>query len=227
MSTKHKKHVKLDESPRTIDDIMMRLGTEGFHNKWQNRLESLQNFKGSQDDFVELRANLLEKLNYKWCKFCCKWTDDYDIESMFPKGTCHCAYCKEAWWYRKQISSTLYNEYSMNVPEEKVYEYFITFTRKPNIDDDKQDKYFDMVMCRHKTLMIVEAQYTYEHEDTNRHIHMYLKTKKPMKKNRFITYEKQVGTVNFQKLKGTRADCLDYMSKENTLNIWRPNDNHA
>lgn len=108
-------------------------------------------------------------------------------------------------------------EYYMNFmgyKSERTYEYFDTWTVKPNTDYNNVIKAFKAFASRSESLGLKELIYVSEHEDSNFHIHCYVSSYKPIKSDRYKYYQKY-GHINHQKLKGTKQECISYMSKEN------------
>lgn len=104
------------------------------------------------------------------------------------------------------------------VNAEKIYKYFMTFTKKPDVRKEEVFKNFEKFTARADALKITKLWYTKEHweDDKNPHIHAYIETTKSLPKSRYQFYEK-VGQINKQKAKGNLIQIEDYMSKENPI----------
>lgn len=96
------------------------------------------------------------------------------------------------------------------------YEYMVTFTMKDNSMLSDAIKYLtDVIQKRREALGIVAFRYVIEHPDTNAHIHAYIKTKIPLRKNRFNVYEKKFGFTKVDPVKkGQTLEVENYMAKE-------------
>lgn len=98
------------------------------------------------------------------------------------------------------------------------YKYFLTFTKKPDVDKDEVLRNFEKFCSRSSTLEITRLWYTKEHwtDDSNPHIHAYVESTRSMPKSRYKHYEKS-GKIDKQKAKGSLAQIEDYMSKESEI----------
>ncbi len=100
----------------------------------------------------------------------------------------------------------------------KLYKYLLTFTKKPDIENEKVLQSVHNLAGRSHTLGIQKLMFTEEHIDSNYHIHVYLETSKPLAKDRLTSYER-FGHIDRQVAKGTLADVECYLGKENDMTI--------
>lgn len=99
------------------------------------------------------------------------------------------------------------------------YEYMVTFTLKdPSKLGDAIKFVTDTIEKRRQALGIVSFKYVVEHPDSNAHLHAYLKTKIPLRKNRFNVYEKRYGFIKIDPVKkGQSLEVENYMAKEGDI----------
>lgn len=103
------------------------------------------------------------------------------------------------------------NEY---VEEDHSLRYFITFTTKPSSTFAKVQECFQKFLSRHEALGLKYVAFSEEHITSNAHIHAYVESSKTLKMSHFKNYERY-GKINKQRCKGTKDECIDYISKEN------------
>jgi len=211
----------------TVEGFMERArlfdyGHNHYYSLWLDEQDKEElKYQEDLDEFKRIQEKRLEVCKKK-CSKCGAYFPweygDCTETQIGNKQTCRMIIdntCEHCWKLRCRYLSLIHIEIEKQfIQDSRIYEYLVTFTKKPDISAEKQDEYFKMAMDRHETLQIKEAKYVIEHEDSNRHIHAYIKTNKPLAKNRFATYIKKIGHVDLAKLKGTKADTLNYMSKE-------------
>lgn len=99
----------------------------------------------------------------------------------------------------------------------KSYKYMITFTLKPDAEDDHEKAEFYIKEQVNRDALGI-LQYYYVKELTKAgvpHWHVAMSTTKPFKRNRLQYYEKKFGSVDVSRTKGqTIQEALNYMSKE-------------
>lgn len=102
--------------------------------------------------------------------------------------------------------------------DKQAYCYLFTFTRDPSKKKSKEEMltWVKDIRDRKDSLGIIEMWYVEEHKDTNYHIHVALKTLKPVKTGVFQYYSKVFGTYkrDIQVLGKTLDEMVNYMSKE-------------
>ncbi len=115
--------------------------------------------------------------------------------------------------YLKYEQQRLFEE-SKCKKKERLYSYFVTFTLAPGVPKDKLMEVVTTSIPSRAALSVVHLEYVVEHETTNYHIHVYLKSQKRLKKDRFNHYQRY-GHIDFRPVtEGTEADIQYYMNKE-------------
>jgi len=98
------------------------------------------------------------------------------------------------------------------------YEYFITFTLKPDASKDDALEYIKNIK-RREALGVVKFEMVDElTKNGGIHWHILLTSIKSVPKNRFDYYSKKFGFLDYRRVKcGDRDEVLNYMSKANEV----------
>lgn len=109
----------------------------------------------------------------------------------------------------------LNNKNTINKINDKNYSYSITFTVADPENIEQSKNYIKNIQTRKEKLQIIHLEYSHEHETTNFHTHVYIRTKKPLKADRFA-YHKKFGFIKFKRISiGEDLEVLNYINKEN------------
>jgi len=126
-----------------------------------------------------------------------------------------------SYWRARQAASLDYYNHLQHEPVVQRHRevssdlrYFITFTTKPDVSFSKVQECFQKFLSRHEALGLKFVAYSEEHVTSNAHIHAYVESSKTLKMSHFKNYERY-GRINKQRCKGTKDECIDYISKEN------------
>lgn len=136
-----------------------------------------------------------------------KYTGDQKYDRCVKEGIDFTAYLKAEF------------DYSMAQYKNKVggkYAYFITFTLKPSADEEHAQKLIDDTINRQEALGLLEMRYVKEHTKAGQaHWHCYVRSTKPIKKDRFNYYIKKCGNIDIKSAKSKDArEIENYMLKE-------------
>lgn len=94
--------------------------------------------------------------------------------------------------------------------------YFITFTTQNEVDVDKWKKRLAFEMSRK---FVESFQLVIEHEDANIHAHVLLHANGYIKRDKFKTYIKSFGYIDFKKVKFDNG-IFEYITKEANAEIY-------
>lgn len=164
-------------------------------------------------DQIEKVASVMHSVGYPFCGLLIDSKDEIKAP---------CTTCKQYgdWYLIKQDAPNfrcVYCQHNALADLPKVYRYFMTWTKRPDVSTDVLLHTFQKFVDRSEVLQIKRLWTAQEHWDTNAHIHAYVEATRSLPRSRYAYYEKITGKIDKRTAKGTLQQIRDYMSKESDL----------